>query len=78
MKKNRGETHSPFLEAQNLFGGVGLKLPYIYPLSFFSWSKIEIGNKGVVGFMYLFSTIALVFYSVFFFGKKQYMKGDKT
>jgi hypothetical protein len=36
MKKNRGETHSPFLEAQNLFGGVGLKLPYIYPLSFFS------------------------------------------
>jgi hypothetical protein len=61
-----------------LFGGVGLKLLYIYPLLFFSWSKIEIGNKGVAGFMYLFSTIALVFYSIFLFGKKQYMKGDKT
>jgi hypothetical protein len=36
MKKNRGETHSPFLKAQNVFGGVGLKLPYIYPLLFFS------------------------------------------
>lgn len=78
MKKNRGETHNPILEAQNLFGGIGLKLPYMYPLLFFSWSKIELGNKGVVGFIYLFSTIALVFYSVFLFGNKQYMKGDKT
>ncbi len=78
MKKNRGQTHSPFLEAQNVFEGVGLKLPYSYPLLFFSWSKIEIGNKGVVGFMYLFSTIALVIYLVFLFGKKHYLKGDKT
>jgi hypothetical protein len=54
MKNNRGETHNPILEAQNLFRGVGLKLPYIYRLLFFSWSKIEIGNKGVVGFIYLF------------------------
>jgi len=76
MKKNRGETHNSNLEAQNLFGGVlGLKLPYIYPLLFFSWSKIEIGNKRVVGFMYLFSTIALVFYSNCLFGKKTIYEG---
>lgn len=37
MKKNKGETHNPILETQNLFGREGLKLAYIYPLLFFSW-----------------------------------------
>jgi len=26
MRKNRGETHSPFLEAQNLFGEEGFEI----------------------------------------------------
>jgi len=76
MKKSRGETHNPILEAQNLFGGVGLKLPYIYPLLFFSWSKIEIGNKGVASWIHV-----SIFYhwfgfcSIFLFGKKTIYKG---
>jgi hypothetical protein len=41
MKKNRGETHNSNLEAQNLFGGVGLKLPHIYPLLFFLDQKLK-------------------------------------
>jgi hypothetical protein len=41
MKKNGGETHSPFLEASNLFGGVGLKLPYIFHCCFSLDQKLK-------------------------------------